>query len=91
MRRYRLVLFVAALVLILLVIIPLVSSGISLLVDWQWFNHTGFREIYVTLLEGPSGIDRLLWNRVPAAGGPEPLGGARRFAPVELPRPRAHH
>ncbi|MFZ3330701.1 MAG: UPF0182 family protein [Candidatus Acidiferrales bacterium] len=56
MRRYRLVLLLAALVLILLVIIPLVSSGISLLVDWQWFNHTGFREIYVTLLRAQAGL-----------------------------------
>ncbi len=51
MRQYRLALFMAVLVVILLVIVPLFSSGIGLLVDWQWFNHTGFRDIYVTILE----------------------------------------
>ncbi|MFZ0884511.1 MAG: UPF0182 family protein [Candidatus Acidiferrales bacterium] len=56
MRRSRLALLLAALVLIFLVIVPLFSSGISLLVDWQWFNHTGFREIYLTILKAKAAL-----------------------------------
>lgn len=56
MRQSRLALLLAAVVLILLVVVPLFSSGISLLVDWQWFNHTGFRDIYLTTLEAKAGL-----------------------------------
>jgi uncharacterized protein len=51
MRQYRLAQLFAALLVILLIFVPLLSGGISLLVDWLWFNHTGFREIYLTILK----------------------------------------
>src|SRR5487761_441803 len=51
MRHNRLARLLAALVLILLIFLPLFSGGIRLLVDWLWFNHTGFREIYITILK----------------------------------------
>jgi uncharacterized membrane protein (UPF0182 family) len=59
MRQYSLVLLLAALALILLIFVPLFSAGIGLLVDWMWFNHTGFREIYITTLETQVGLGGL--------------------------------
>ena len=50
MRPYRLALLLAGLVVILLIIVPLFSASIGLLVDRIWFNHIGFREIFVTIL-----------------------------------------
>jgi uncharacterized protein len=51
MRQNRLAGLLAALLLILLIFVSLVSGGVTLLVDWLWFNHTGFREIYITILK----------------------------------------
>ncbi len=50
MRPYRLALVLAALLVIILIIVPLFSVSIGLLVDRLWFNHLGFREIFVTVL-----------------------------------------
>ncbi|MGH9356659.1 MAG: UPF0182 family protein [Terriglobia bacterium] len=51
MRQDRLARWIAALVIILLVIGPLFSSGIGLLVDWLWFGHESFRNLYTTPLK----------------------------------------
>ncbi len=51
MRPYRVALVLAGLVVILLIMVPLFSVSIGLLVDRIWFNHIGFREIFVTVLE----------------------------------------
>jgi hypothetical protein len=47
-RRAR---YILALVLFLLVILPVLTSGVDLLVDWIWFAREGFRVIYVTILK----------------------------------------
>jgi hypothetical protein len=56
MRRHRLALLLAGLVLILLIVVPLFSVVIGLLVDRLWFSHIGFREIFVTVLETQIGL-----------------------------------
>jgi hypothetical protein len=56
MRPYRLALVLAGIVVILLIIAPLFSVTIGLLVDRMWFNHIGFREIFVTVLETQVGL-----------------------------------
>ncbi|MHB8412725.1 MAG: UPF0182 family membrane protein [Candidatus Acidiferrales bacterium] len=56
MRHNRLVRLLAALTLILLIFLPLFSGAVRLLVDWLWFNHTGFREIYLTILRTQIGL-----------------------------------
>ena len=50
MRPYRVALVLAGLVVVLLIIVPLFSVSIGLLVDRIWFDHLGFREIFVTVL-----------------------------------------
>ncbi len=50
MRRNRLALLIAAFFVIFVIVIPLFSVGIGLLVDWTWFSHIGFREIFVTIV-----------------------------------------
>src|SRR5215467_13797016 len=57
MQQYRLALLVAAIVLIALIFVPFFSAGITLLVDWIWFSHVGFREIYVTILKTQAGLN----------------------------------
>ena len=56
MRPYRLALALAGLVVILLIIVPLFSVSIGLLVDRIWFNHVGFRGIFVTILGTQVGL-----------------------------------
>ena len=56
MRHRGLARLLAALTLILLIFLPLFSGGVRLLVDWLWFNHTGFREIYITILKTQIGL-----------------------------------
>src|SRR5690242_6233500 len=56
MRPYRLALVLAGLVVILLIIVPLFTVSIGLLVDRIWFNHLGFREIFVTVLGTQVGL-----------------------------------
>ncbi|MGH9692280.1 MAG: UPF0182 family protein [Candidatus Acidiferrales bacterium] len=50
MRKYRLVLLIAALFVIFATIVSIGSTGVGLLVDWMWFSHTGYREIFNTIL-----------------------------------------
>ena len=57
MQQYRLALLVAAIVLIALIFVPFFSAGITLLVDWIWFSHVGFREIYLTILKTQAGLN----------------------------------
>jgi uncharacterized protein len=56
MRQNRIAQLFAALLLILLIFVPLFSSGIGVLTDWLWFEQTGFREIYVTILKTQFGL-----------------------------------
>ncbi len=56
MRRHRLALLIAAVFVILVIVIPLFSAGVGLLVDWAWFSHIGFREIFLTTLETQIGL-----------------------------------
>jgi hypothetical protein len=39
------------LALFLLVFLPLLTNGVSLLVDWLWFKQEGYRLIYLTILK----------------------------------------
>ena len=51
MKQERLQRLIFALVLLLLIVAPLFSSGVRLLVDWIWFGQEGYRIIYRTILE----------------------------------------
>jgi uncharacterized protein len=55
-RRYRLAFLIAALFLIFLIVLPLFSTGIGLLIDWWWFSHVGYRELFTTILETQLGL-----------------------------------
>ena len=50
MPRNRLALLIAAFLAVLFILIPLLSVGVGLLVDWMWFSQIGFREIFVTIV-----------------------------------------
>ncbi len=56
MRRYRLALLIVAAFLLLIVALPLFSTGIGLLVDWWWFTRVGYREIFTTILSTEIGL-----------------------------------
>jgi uncharacterized membrane protein (UPF0182 family) len=56
MRQNRLALLIAALFLVFVIVVPILSAGIGLLVDWTWFRHVGFREIFITILETQVGL-----------------------------------
>ncbi len=56
MRRYRLAFLIAALFLVFLIVLPLFSTGIGLIVDWWWFNHVGYREIFTKILGTEIGL-----------------------------------
>src|SRR5579875_2860973 len=56
MRSDRLYRWIAALILLLLVVAPLFSDGVALLVDWLWFRQQGFRIIYLTILKAQVGL-----------------------------------
>ena len=56
MRRNRLALLIAAFFVIFVIVIPLFSVGVGLLVDWTWFSHIGFREIFVTMVGTQFGL-----------------------------------
>src|SRR6266571_9050412 len=51
MRPERAARLVVGLLLLLLVIAPLFTSGVDLLVDWLWFGQEGFRSVYLTILK----------------------------------------
>src|ERR1022692_3379858 len=40
-----------AIMVFVMVFLPLLFSGVNLLVDWLWFNQEGYRLIYVTILK----------------------------------------
>jgi hypothetical protein len=50
-RKDRLPRLLLAIVLLLLVVMPLLASGLDLLIDWLWFGQEGFRVIYLTILK----------------------------------------
>jgi uncharacterized protein len=56
MRRNRLALLIALFFVIFVIVIPLFSVGVGLLVDWTWFSHIGFREIFVTIVGTQFGL-----------------------------------
>ena len=45
---------ILALVLFFLILLPLLTNGVGLLVDWLWFKQEGFRVIYLTILRDPN-------------------------------------
>ncbi|MGA2986346.1 MAG: UPF0182 family protein [Terriglobia bacterium] len=42
---------IVAFILFVLVFLPLLTNGVSLLVDWLWFRQEGYRLIYLTILK----------------------------------------
>ncbi len=50
MQRHRLALLIAIVFAFFLIVVPLFTSGIGLIVDWMWFNQTGYRELFTTVL-----------------------------------------
>ncbi|HEX4001855.1 MAG TPA: UPF0182 family protein [Candidatus Acidoferrales bacterium] len=50
MRPNRLALLIAGLLAFLFILVPLLSVGVGLAVDWTWFSQVGFREIFVTIV-----------------------------------------
>ena len=55
-RRAR---YLLALLLFLLVIAPIFSSGMDLLVDWIWFGQEGFRVVFTTILKAQIALSSL--------------------------------
>ncbi len=51
MRRDRRIRIIVALALFILIFLPLLTNGVSLLVDWLWFKQEGYRLIYLTILK----------------------------------------
>jgi hypothetical protein len=43
--------YLVAFLLTVLVLLPLFTNGVSLIVDWLWFDSEGYREIYWTILK----------------------------------------
>jgi uncharacterized membrane protein (UPF0182 family) len=55
-RRAR---YLLALVLLFLVLLPILSNGVDLLVDWLWFKEEGFRVIFTTILKAQIALSGL--------------------------------
>jgi uncharacterized protein len=53
----RLIVF---LMVLLVIVVPLLSGGINLIVDWMWFRQEGFRVIYWTLLKAEIDLGSLV-------------------------------
>lgn len=51
MQSTRLVKIILFLIILLVVVIPLLSGGLQLIVDWLWFRQEGFGIIYWTMLK----------------------------------------
>ncbi len=51
MNTNRRVRFIIAFVIFAFVFLPLLLSGVNLLVDWLWFNQEGYRVLYITVLK----------------------------------------
>ncbi len=70
MENTRKIRVIVALMIFVLVFLPLLFSGVNLLVDWLWFNQEGYRLIYTTILKAQinlSGIAGLGFMAVAAA------------------------
>src|ERR1035438_3757937 len=51
MNNNRKIRVVIAIMIFVLVFLPLLFSGVNLLVDWLWFNQEGYRLIYLNILK----------------------------------------
>jgi uncharacterized membrane protein (UPF0182 family) len=56
MPRNRLAIWIAALFLVFVIVLPLFSTGIGVIVDWLWFSQVGYREIFSTILGTELGL-----------------------------------
>lgn len=56
MQRHRLALLIVIAFAFFLIVVPLFTSGISLLVDWMWFDQIGYRELFTTVLATQAGL-----------------------------------
>ena len=81
-RRIRIMI---ALALFILIILPLLSNGIDLIVDWLWFKQEGFRLIYWTILTTQIQLERVGGCRFHGLDGDKPGGRPLAFAPARLP------
>jgi len=93
-RKPRIIL---GLVLLALVLMPIISNGIDLLVDWLWFNQEGFRIIYTTILKSQielsglagvgflavTGLNLLLTRALARRTGYRVYGHYVEFSPLE--------
>ncbi len=59
MPRNRLARILLAFTVLLLVVVPLLSNGVDLLVDWLWFRQEGFRVIFITILKAQIALSGL--------------------------------
>jgi len=55
-RQRRVALWIAAAIFVLLVLAPIVSAAVALVVDGIWFDHVGFRDIFLTILKTQFGL-----------------------------------
>lgn len=94
MQRHRLALLIAIVFVIFLIVVPLFTALVSVLVDWMWFSHIGYRELFSTVLETQAwlgfacGIACLLVTglNVRAAGGVSHRSGYLTMArTIEFP------
>src|SRR5256885_16263555 len=88
MRPERAARLVVGLLLLLLVIAPLFTSGVDLLVDWLWFGQEGFRSIYLTILKSQITLSSLAGIGFMAVAGLKLLVARRLAGRPPLPRPR---
>ena len=51
MEKNRGLRIIVALILFVVIFLPLLTNGVSLLVDWLWFKQEGYRLIYLTILK----------------------------------------
>ena len=51
MEKNRGLRIIVALILFVLIFLPLLTNGVSMLVDWLWFKQEGYRLIYLTILK----------------------------------------
>src|SRR6185437_8788305 len=56
MQRHLLALLIVIAFAFFLIVVPLFTSGISLLVDWMWFDQIGYRELFTTVLATQAGL-----------------------------------
>lgn len=56
MRQDRVARWIAALIILLVIVAPLFADGVGVLVDWLWFDHTGYSGIFLTILRTQIGL-----------------------------------